>query len=155
MIFHTLVARQSANARLALALARLAVTTLGRHGANQVALAITAARFDVAVSILGTQEKDEYQQRFSVFFYGPLLDDGHKSSQRPLAIITIRAKSIKCCFKQASSRHVNGSVHWFQPEFIPCTGYSVCQQTGLCIGNAQSPHRTDRWPNLRSNSGIL
>ena len=67
MIFHALVARQSANARLALALARLAVTTLGRHGANQVALAITAARFDVAVSILETQEKDEYQQRSSVF----------------------------------------------------------------------------------------
>lgn len=52
MIFQALIARQSSDARPALALARLAVATLRRHGADQVTLAVAATRFDVAVSIL-------------------------------------------------------------------------------------------------------
>ncbi len=57
MIFQALIARQSSDARPALALTRLAVATLGRHGADQVALAVAAARFDVAVSILYRNKK--------------------------------------------------------------------------------------------------
>ncbi len=52
MVFQALIAGESADARLAVALTRLDVASRGRQRAHQVALAVPAAGLDVSITIL-------------------------------------------------------------------------------------------------------
>jgi hypothetical protein len=69
MVFQALIARQSTDARLAVALTRLNVASRGRQRTHQVALAISATGLDISISILKHFEKFEY---FIHFFFAPI-----------------------------------------------------------------------------------
>lgn len=52
VVFQTLIACESSNARFALALTRLAVASLRRQRTHHVALAVTTASVNISISIL-------------------------------------------------------------------------------------------------------